>query len=897
MAKSSPLRTLGWIVGAFVAILLIAVVVISVTLSPERLRSALVTRANEATGLPVRLDDARVSYSPPGIRLRGLEIGASGSIPHASLDSGLVELDLGPLLSRRLVVKRLELEGPEVVLAPSDAAPASASTRPREGAGTPPGAEFTTVIEQVRVTNGAFRWEAPGDSADFSLDGLDLTARVEVEAGGQVVRTDGDLSLAALNLPALEAWRETVERMEPRLAFALQWSEPEGAATFDALRLEASPLVVEAQGALRGLPDAPEIELAVAPRTYELSDLLPLIPSGAWPEGRSPRASGPVQVQAEVHGALGGTHPLAWEADVDLQGARLAMEGFPEEIEELRGTIAATADTIRVNDLTGRLDDRDVSLRGWISDPGLPLSRYDVALRGDADLATWTRTGLLPAGIRLAGNATFDLGARGVVADPATANLTGEVTLANGRYESDELRQPVTELNGRATLHGTDATLTDVSGRIGTSPFRGHGGVTDVLGAMQVSFDGTSSRLDLRELAPPVGTPETSNTGGTAPAASGTGTPSASPPLVPPLPLVPTRVRLAVDSLFTEGAVMTGVTMDADLRVDEGDVTAHFARAELATVTLERFDSELAIAGATANGTFRAPRVQAQNAPLTDVTGHFQVDEKSLLQVDDIAGSLWNGHVVGKARVDLSDRLDPAFEIESQATGLDANGMLSAMTPAKNLLHGSLDLSSSFSGRGATPEEVLAALTGQGNVKATSGRIEATPAVQRAWQALGLSERETIPFRDLVAPFSFREGRLVTDNLVVRAPDANWSVNGSVGVNGDLDYRATTELSEQLSDEMRRKAGRDLANLLAGSSGRLIVDLRIHGDAKAPKVDLDRTKLAQRIAENAKQNVQKELEKGKDKLIQQLFGSDSAAADTTKAPKLDDALKGLLKRK
>ncbi|MCA9750923.1 MAG: hypothetical protein KC591_01935 [Gemmatimonadetes bacterium] len=895
MARSSPLRVLGWTVGAFVAVLLIAVVVISVTLSPERLRSTLVSRTSEATGLPVRLDEARLSYSPPGIRLRGLEIGANGSTPHATLDSGLLEFDLGPLLSRRLVVRRLELERPDVVLAPS-AATATSNSRPREGGGSPPASDLTTVIEQVRVTNGAFRWEAPGDSADFSLEGLDLAARVEIEAGGQVVRTDGDLSLASLNLPALEAWRDTVERMEPRLAFTLQWSGPEGAATFDALRLEASPLLLEAQGALRGMPEAPEIELALAPRTYELSDLLPLIPSGAWPEGRRPRASGPVRLQAQVHGPLGGPTAPAWEADIELQGAQLSMEGFPEALQELNGSIAATADTIRVADLSGRIDGRDVSLAGWVSDPGLPTSRYDVAIRGDADLATWTQTGLLPAGVRLAGDAKLDLTATGVAAEPTTAKLAGEITLANGSYESDELRQPVTELNGRATLHGTDATLSDVSGRIGSSPFRGHGSVTDLLGAPHVSFDGTSSRLDLRELAPPVPAPAAGGTAVGAPTTVNAAAPS-SPPLVPPLPVVPTRVHLAVDSLFTEGAVMTGVTMNADLRVDEGDVTAHFARAELATVTLERFDSELTIAGATANGTFRAPRVQAQNAPLTDVTGRFRIDEKSLLQVDDIAGTLWNGHVVGNARVDLADRLDPAFEIESQATGLDANGMLSAMTPARNLLHGSLDLSSSFSGRGATPEQVLAALTGQGNVKATSGRIEATPAVQRAWQALGLSERETIPFRDLVAPFSFRDGRLVTEDLVVHAPDANWSVNGSVGVNGDLDYRATTELSEQLSDEMRRKAGRDLANLLAGSSGRLIVDLRIHGDAKAPKVDLDRTKLAQRIAENAKQNVQKELEKGKDKLLQQLFGSDSAAADTTKAPKLDDALKGLLKRK
>ena len=46
----------------------------------------------------------------------------------------------------------------------------------------------------------------------------------------------------------------------------------------------------------------------------------------------------------------------------------------------------------------------------------------------------------------------------------------------------------------------------------------------------------------------------------------------------------------------------------------------------------------------------------------------------------------------------------------------------------------------------------------------------------------------------------------------------------------------------------------DLANLLAGSSGRLVVDLWIHGDAARPKVDLDRQKLAQRIAENAKRD-------------------------------------------
>jgi hypothetical protein len=230
------------------------------------------------------------------------------------------------------------------------------------------------------------------------------------------------------------------------------------------------------------------------------------------------------------------------------------------------------------------------------------------------------------------------------------------------------------------------------------------------------------------------------------------------------------------------------------------------------------------------------------------------------------------------------------------------------LTPAKNFVTGTMDMTSVIAGKGSVPDAIARTLSGQGNVSASNGKIEISPTVAAVWSSLGLPAQKAIQFNGLTSAFQLQGGRLVTKDLAVRGSDANWLANGSVGMDGGLDYAVTVELGEELSNLYRKKVGRDLAQLLAGSSGRLALDLKLSGNAKAPQVSVDTSKLAERARANATDAATKMIEKEASKALQKILGvpadSAAAAADSGKAPgpakpesTVKNLLEGLFKRK
>ncbi len=361
------------------------------------------------------------------------------------------------------------------------------------------------------------------------------------------------------------------------------------------------------------------------------------------------------------------------------------------------------------------------------------------------------------------------------------------------------------------------------------------------------------------------------------------------------------KLTLAVDSLFTGQNVFANGTMHATTRDGRARVEGTFAHAKVGTVELKNLSADATIEKGRMEGTFSAPRADAPRVPLTEVKGKFDLGEDRVLHVNDVAARLWDGAVSGAATIDLTELASPAFHIASKVQRIQANALVSSLTPAKNFVSGTMDMTSVISGKGSVPDAIARTLAGEGNVSASNGRIELGPTVAAVWRSLGLPDQKAIQFNGLTSAFQLQGGRLVTKDLAVRGSDANWNANGSVGMDGGLDYAVTVELGEELSNMYRQKMGRDLAQLLAGSSGRLMLDLKISGNAKAPNVSVDTSKLAARAQANAADAATKAIEKEASKALEKILGT---PADSGKAPgaakpesTVKKLLEGLFKKK
>jgi uncharacterized protein involved in outer membrane biogenesis len=858
-----------------VALVIAGAIALRASLTPERLRAEVVRVTSDATGLPVQLDEATLSWMPFGVSIAGLRIGddAGDEVALLQLESGLVHLDLGPLLRRRVVIDQIQLERPrlslrrvddEIVLpgklaakaaeAPSGSAPAASPG----AAALPVAAGFAASIRMLEITDGAFQIDASNDSLRLQLTGIDLAASVDVAAGAETIASRGELSLADLSLTALDAYRETLDEMRPSLRFDVEFRTAEGVLHLEEVALVAHPLDLRFRGELTGMPEAPAIDLTLAPETFELAELLPLVPPAAWPEGRTADGKGPVTVSATVRGALGdSTAPPEVAVTLDFGGADLGMEGFPVDVRGLEGKIEATPERLAIAGLSGTIGDGRFVVDGSVADLDQPDgARCDLSVRAALDLSLVTQSGLAPEGVSMSGTVNADVQARGVASAPEGLTLAGTIGLEDGGVTAPTLPVPLHGFAGTVRLEGSNATLETLVGSIGRSSFKAAGVVRGALSKRpRLRLEGSSPLLDLAELAP-----AESRAGS---AASGPGAGSTGPsdaPLVPPLPPIDAVLRFAVDSLITVGGAMSDVELVATLAEGKGRVETRVGRGDFGGVVLESFDADLALDGQVAQGAFRSPRVEAQRVPLTDVRGDLALGADKVLRVENVRAGLWTGEVRGQATVDISDPADPVFDIETTATGVEANDLLSTLTPAKDLLHGKLNLESTFHGRGTDPIVIAKGLTGSGEFDAAAGRIERTPAVARVWNALQLGDRETIPYQDLAAAFSVRDGRLLTDDVVIDSGDAKWNVSGSTSFDGMLDYQVEVELGERLSNHYKKQIGGQLGALLANTSGQLVVDLRVQGPAAKPQVTVDRQKLLKRAQKNAADSLKQRLE-------------------------------------
>jgi uncharacterized protein involved in outer membrane biogenesis len=867
--RPRALRAVAILVGVLAVVVVAGAITLRAVFTPERLRAEVVRAAHDATGLEVELDDARLSLFPLGVSIAGFRAGETAPAePFLALELGLVRLDLVPLLQRRVVVEEVRLASPRVslrkvagkIVLPGKLGAPAESPAGAPGAPQGPPAGFSGSIEKLEIDGGSLRIDSDVDAEDLAVEGIDLTASLDLGKSGEIA-SRGELSLAGLSLPALEMYRQTLDELHPVLRFDVAFRGAEGVLHLAELALVAGPADLRMRGEITGLPQAPVASLALAPETFELAELLPLVPPGAWPEGRKPTASGPVTVAATVQGPLADPQVKPQiSVTVDVGGAELGMEGFPVGVREVKGKIAATPDRLAIEKLEGRIGDGSLAVSGEVTSLANPQeTAYDLAVKADLDLAIVQEAGFAPEGVSVSGRAGVDVRAKGAVAAPERAELSGTVDLARGGVTAPALPVPVHDLAGTIRLAGGNATLEKLSGSLGRSSFSASGVVENAASpAPRIRLEGRSALLDLVELAPPPA--RGTAAGAAAPAGEGA-------PLIPPLPPVDATIHLVVDSLLTVGGALSDVELTMKLAGGKAHVETAVAHATFGTVAMTSLRADLDVEGQTARGTFMSPRVEAQRVPLTRVRGEIDLGEDKVLHVQNVAAGLWTGTVQGDATVDLSVPGDPAFSIRTSATGVEANDVVSTLTPAKDLLHGTLNLRSSFAGRGTDPAAIAAGLTGSGDFEATAGRIEKTPAVAQVWNALQFGGRSSIPFKDLASKFAVRDGRLVTDNVVVDSGDALWKLSGAAAFDGTLDYDLEVELGEQLSEHYRRQIGGQLGSLLANTEGNLVLNLEIRGPAAKPRVTVDEQKLLERAKQNAADALQRKLKKEGDNLL------------------------------
>ena len=911
MSEAPPRRRsrIPMVLGVVLGILLLVVVgggiALRTLLSPERLRTQVIQATATQFGAEPELKNVRLTFVPLGVRLEGFSLPGvePGDPPLLTFEDAHARVRVFPLLARALIIDEIKVVKPRIhlrrvggeILLPAALREPATRREVTITTATPPGrARISRVaITGYDIEDGALIIAAEQGADEMHLEGVTLSGDLDLREGGKQVASKGKIALAQLSMAALSKYEETLRSLKPTLEYRVAYDSKAGTARIEEAKLVADPLEMKGRGEITGIPKAPVLTFTIDPREYDLKEILPLVPSALIPEGRKPTGSGKVELGANIVSHLAdSTKAMDVDGHVKLQDVDFGIQGFAASFSKVNGEVRVTPAKLEFADLNGMIANEPFLIDGTLENfEPKENARYDLRIKLRAKLDELAQLGFAPPGGSLSGLIDADVTAKGEGTDPSKAAVQGTALAQDVTARFPDMRLPVQNLQAKAVFRGNTAVIERLSGSIGRTSFNAHGQILNPFTKQEIHLTGSAAVVDLNELFPPAGAEPASKSQAAAffPFVGTAYAQKPLPPLVPEIPDKDMTLDFTVDSLLTGENVLTQAKLHAKTHAKAADVRASFGRAVMGDVVMQNLAGSGKIQNGRLEGTFTSASATVPRIPIQNVKGNISVRENRTMHLGDVTGTLYSGAARANIELDLRDPGAPAFRVESNVDNANANDLLSSITPAKDILVGTLDATSVISGKGNVPEAIARSLTGEGSMSAMGGKLQLSPAIMAIWSALGMQEKKSIDFKEFFAPFRLEQGKFVTRDLKLAGGDADWAANGAVGFDGMLDYQVQVTLNEQLSNIYRQRLGKDLAKVLAGSSGRLTLDLRVSGNARSPKVQVDTERLAQRAAENVTEQIQKEVEK---KVLGQLGGllggktrPDSAAASVDSAGK------------
>ncbi len=285
---------------------------------------------------------------------------------------------------------------------------------------------------------------------------------------------------------------------------------------------------------------------------------------------------------------------------------------------------------------------------------------------------------------------------------------------------------------------------------------------------------------------------------------------------------------------------------------------------------------------AKGGGRVEIARLRNQKLDVEDVVANVAV-EPGIVSVPSFALRGYGGAVTGSARFGFQDPANPSFAVKGRADTVQVDRFLSAWSPARGIVTGVASTNFDLSGDGVRPEQLQRSLTALGLALVAEGRLGG-PVMEAIAQATRAPALREVRFRELKLPFRVERGRVLTDSVRFGGGSGEWLVSGLVGFDGSLDYAVSATLPPEVMGRGGVQ-GALAAGLLGDERGRLLLDLHVTGNAKAPRVALNLQVMRDRLAGKASNLLREQRARLGEALLRSsgLAPRDSGAADSARA--------------
>ena len=598
---------------------------------------------------------------------------------------------------------------------------------------------------------------------------------------------------------------------------------------------------------------------------------------------------------------------------------------------EHRGKFDAARKRLALERLALRAGKAEMAFAGVVDDPG-PNARLNLRARG-AGVDLGEVLGALAAadapalhGLSGSGQLAFDLAIAGALSPTRLPAVTGPLQISRGAFRYPGAPSSVSGLSVAARFAPDSLTVTSLTAQVADQPVRAWLEVTRFADPL-VRFT-VQGNVDLAAVGPMVAPPDTRLGGRAALNVSGRG--RAKDPGTLSLAGRATLAGVSVESKALPKPVekISGAVEFSGERATVRSLTGSAGKSSFALdATVERPLAMMAkpgtVAPAGVDFTMRSPyldlaellpptpgpallpnahgggrivigRLIQQKLDVRNVAARVTFDPTTL-EAPEFSLDGYGGKVSGNATFDLRDPATPGYAVKAKVDTVQADALLSAWTPAKNLLRGTLSTTFDLSGRGSTPDQIKRTLTAVGLAAVVGGQLGPAPALQAIADLTRVPAFGKLSFHNLDLPFEVRQGRVAMREVKVRGAGSEWKASGAVGFDGALDYAVSVAVPKDAVARLGADAAL-AAGALTDAEGRVHIDLKVGGNARQPRVSWDAA--AMRAAALGKVSTALEEQRSKiesqlrESARQSLTGGDSGkVSDTRVMQALADSLK------
>jgi AsmA protein len=860
-------RILAVAIGLVLLFVVALVIIFGFVFPPAKIAAEVVRRAEAATGFDLGVESAGLGLGRGGLTVKLTKITVQEPTrpepAMLALDRLDLGVELGPLLRKEVRVTRLVLDRPVLTLVKDAAGRWNVAPRPASG-GTPapgrapagtgaggPGAGARSgglllAVPSAEIRHGTLHFTDQGTGAAYSI--ADLDGRIEAQLEPDTVRIRTDLVLGGTRADLKSGGGAAYGPLTLALRGQVAHAPATGITRMRDLVLELEAIQLQVNGTITSpkpqpgtTAGPPLLDLALTSDRFEPSRVLSLLPAS-----KDLRLAGHAQLAATARGPAAAPE-IAGALTLDQVSVTPPGRTAPL-LTGLAGEARFTRTTLALSPLTGQFAGSPFELTATLTNFARP--EVQGALDLTAQVTDLAALATLPPGVAVEkGQLAVDVNFNTKAPKFAEAlRLEGTVRGTGIGARMPGVPVPITDLTFDAKLTGRGGTI---------EPFRLTAGRSDLGGRLTLArFDAptlavalSSRLLDLDELAP-AAKPAVGGGGGT-PAANAPATGKAAGAPAP---------RSAPQSGGGGKAAKVGIP---------------------------------------AQGTVRANEIRWQKLSARDATLHFTLDQHGLT-VDDLRAGLLGGTVTGSLAVDLSEPDSLRYKSNLRASKVQANELVSTFTPARNILYGELDTSLDLAGIKAGELPPLALLTAVGDATVLDGYLAVRGPIAVIMREMGLiaTGSDRLDFQKLTTGLRVESGRVrLNDAKLGSARYGDFTLSGSVGVDGTLDYRVHALMPKRYTPPalLEQKA---LLDLVADANGRLPLDFAVSGSVTNPQVKIDLAALQAQATTRAKQQLQakgetevkKATEKAAEsakKTLEGILGNmkrKSTPADTGRAP-------------